>query len=93
MIRPIRKFSKKRAAENRKYSTLRKQFLEDKECEAGLEGCTGMASEVHHKKGRIGENFLDVSTWLAVCHHCHIEIETKPAMAKELGLSESRLKA
>lgn len=89
--KPVRKVSKKRAKENKKYSVLRKQFLEDKMCEAGLEGCTGVATEVHHSRGRIGDNFLDTSTWKAVCRTCHCRIEKNVLEAKEKGLSESRL--
>lgn len=89
--KPVRKVSKKRAKENRKYSVLRKQFLEDKMCEAGLEGCTEVADQVHHMSGRVGKNFLDTSTWLGVCPSCHKQIEERPAMAKQLNLSKSRL--
>lgn len=91
--KPIPRFSKKRSRENRKYSTLRKQFLSDNpECMAELEECTGVATEVHHSRGRIGENLLNVGTWKAVCRTCHRAIEERPAMAKELGLSISRLR-
>src|SRR5690242_114691 len=63
----IRPFSKKRQQLNRTYSTLRKQFLTIlPNCEARLEGCTGVATDVHHRKGR-GKNLLKVETWLPVC--------------------------
>jgi hypothetical protein len=88
----INRYSKKRAAENRIYSKRRKKFLEDKdECEAKLEGCSWASTQVHHKKGRCGDNYLDVKTWLAVCHNCHTIIEKNPEFSKELGLSENRL--
>lgn len=95
MIRSkIKLVSKKRAALNRQYTLLRKQFLSEHSCcEAGLEGCTGCRMEymtVHHKKGR-GEYFLDTKTWLASCFTCHQWIERNPSEAKELGFSESRL--
>lgn len=87
----IRPYSKKRQKENRKYSALRKQFLEDRPvCEAKLEGCTGEASEVHHQAGR-GKNLLKTDTWLAVCRNCHQEITDNSKIAIELGLSKSRL--
>lgn len=42
--KPLRKVSKKRAKENKKYTTLRKKFLEDHPiCEARIEGCMGVA--------------------------------------------------
>jgi cytochrome c553 len=60
-------------------------------CQAKLVGCTGEATDVHHKAGR-GENHLKISTWLAVCRSCHNWIEVNPTEAKELGFSENRLK-
>jgi hypothetical protein len=91
--KPIRKVSRKRQRENKKYSTLRKQFLSDNpECVAELEGCTGVATEVHHSVGRVGENLLNVGTWKSVCRNCHRTIEDNPGTAKDLGLSYSRLK-
>lgn len=89
--KPIRQYSKKRSKENRTYSTQRKQFLEDKECVAKLEGCTGVATDVHHTEGRVGDGFLDVGTWKALCRNCHKIVEHNPLLAKSLGLSKSRL--
>src|SRR5690349_4094608 len=90
--KPIPKVNRKRAKEHRKYSALRKKFLSvNPECTAKLEGCGGVATEVHHSHGRVGDNFLDVSTWVAVCRSCHSYLETQPLKAKELGLSDSRL--
>jgi hypothetical protein len=91
--KPIRRHSKKRAKEERSYSALRKEFLEaNPECEAKLKMCRGEATDVHHMVGRVGENLLDTDTWLAVCRPCHLWIESHPEQAKELGLSENRLK-
>lgn len=84
--------SKKRQGEMDKYSLLRDAFITAKpRCEAKLVGCTGISTDVHHKAGRVGDNYLKVGTWLAVCRNCHGWIETNPEAAKELGLSESRL--
>ena len=83
--------SKKRQVENYTYSTLRETFLFiNPNCQAKLVGCSGKATDVHHKKGR-GENFLKIGTWLSVCRSCHSWIETNPLEAKELGLSVTRL--
>lgn len=62
-------------------------------CEARLEGCSGVAKEIHHRRGRVGKNLLDTGTWLRVCRNCHAWIEAHPEASKELGLSESRLQA
>jgi hypothetical protein len=59
-------------------------------CQAKLVGCTGKATDVHHKKGR-GENHNNMSSWIAVCRECHTYIELNPLNAKELGFSENRL--
>lgn len=84
--------SKKKRVEIDKYALLRDAFITAKpRCEAKLVGCTGISSDVHHKAGRVGENYLKVGTWLSVCRSCHRQIEDNPEMAKELGLSQSRL--
>lgn len=84
--------SAKRRVEMDTYSKLREAFLVVKpKCEANLVGCTGVSTDVHHKAGRVGDNYLKIGTWLAVCRSCHGWIETNPEAAKELGLSESRL--
>ena len=84
--------SKKRQGEMDTYSRLRDAFITAKpRCEAKLVGCTGISTDVHHKAGRVGENYLKIGTWLAVCRSCHSWIETNPEAAKELNLSESRL--
>ena len=84
--------SKKRRVEIDKYSQLREAFLLAKpHCEAKLQGCSGSSSDVHHKAGRVGDNYLKIGTWLSVCRSCHRFIEDNPDAAKELGFSESRL--
>jgi hypothetical protein len=87
-IAPI---SKKMKETVDQYSKLRTAYLVvNPSCKARLQGCTGQATDVHHKAGR-GENHLKIATWLAVCRTCHTWIELHPKEAKELGLSETRL--
>lgn len=93
---PIKKISKigsKRKKQNDEYSKLRKLYLDAHPfCEANLPGvCTSVATDIHHKIGRIGENYLKVSEWLAVCRSCHKFIEENPIIAKELNFSKNRL--
>jgi len=84
--------SVKRRGEMDEYSKKRTAFLALKpQCEANLVGCTRTSTDVHHKAGRVGDNYLKISTWLAVCRNCHSYIETHPEEAKEMGFSESRL--
>ncbi|MFO0453025.1 MAG: hypothetical protein ACK52I_30930 [Pseudomonadota bacterium] len=84
--------SEKRRGEMNTYARLRDAFITAKpRCEAKLVGCTGISTDIHHKSGRVGENYLKIGTWLAVCRTCHKFIEENPKEAKELGFSNSRL--
>jgi AMMECR1 domain-containing protein len=84
--------SEKRRGEMDEYSKKRLAFLViHMNCQAKLVGCTGIATDVHHSKGRTGDNYLNMSTWVALCRSCHSYVETHPEEAKELGLSKSRL--
>ena len=84
--------SKKKKEEASTYTKLRDAYLFLKPtCEAKLVGCTGKSTDIHHKKGRVGDNYLAIGTWLAVCRSCHQWIELNPNEAKELNLSENRL--
>lgn len=73
------------------YGKLKKVHIKaNPYCEAKIEGCTGLAVDIHHRKGH-GEYFLDSTTFMSVCRNCHREIELRPAWAKEKGFSQSRL--
>ena len=84
--------SVKRRGEMDEYSKKRLAFLTlHSNCQAKLVGCSGKATDVHHKAGRVGDDYLNMNKWLAVCRTCHKFIEENPAEAKDLGFSESRL--
>ena len=78
----IPKVSKKRRGENAYYASKRREFL------ARFRWCAvsprlfgeeaAPATEVHHRAGRIGKNFLDESTWLPVCRDGHNRIHANP---------------
>lgn len=88
----IRKVSKKQSANLRLYAKVREETLfENPNCQAITEHCSYNATEIHHKKGRIGELLTDKRYFLAVCRNCHTWIEEHPKEAKELGFSVSRL--
>ena len=91
--KPIPVRSQKRSKEERLYSGKRVIFLQENPmCQAHLPGiCTKHATEVHHKKGRIGELLLNILFWLGVCHACHEWIENNRAEAMELGFSIKRI--
>lgn len=87
-VKPISTTQKKR---NEKYAEKRKIYLEEKKlCEARLDGCTVESTEIHHPRGRDGDNLF--GPFLAVCRNCHQFIEANPEEAKRLGFSETRLK-
>ncbi|NCX56264.1 MAG: hypothetical protein EBW87_03595 [Burkholderiaceae bacterium] len=84
----IRKISKKRSAEIREYTALRKHFLsENPACQVFFNGCSLKATDVHHVSTS-ALNFLNTATWKSVCRHCHTIIETKISAEKrrEMGL-------
>src|ERR1700683_5597431 len=57
--RKMKTATKKRARQNSKYTKVKKKFLQDNAtCQAQLEGCTGVSTDLHHIGGRTGENLL-----------------------------------
>jgi hypothetical protein len=91
--KPIPPRSQKRSKEERLYVAKRIIFIQEHPmCEAHISGiCTEYATEVHHKKGRIGEDLLDETHWLALCHMCHDYIENHREFAMEKGFSTKRI--
>ena len=84
----IRKVSKKHSANLREYKKLRDKFMsENTECTR----CGNEATDCHHKKGKIGNDLLDVRYFLALCRQCHSWVEQHPKESKELGYSLNRL--
>jgi len=87
----IKKVSTRQQKLNAAYKVLRDAFIKKKKyCVARLDGCTGNATECHHKAGR-GEYLLDDTKYLALCHNCHVFITEHSQFAMERGFSESRL--
>jgi hypothetical protein len=90
--KPVPRLSKRRREDMDEYSKKRMLFLiANPVCQAKLVGCTGEATDVHHAAGRVGDNYLNMSKWRALCRNCHTWVENNPEEAKELGLSENRL--
>lgn len=64
------------------YQKLGIKFLEDN---PACLLCGKRATQIHHTKGRIGKNFLDVKTWAALCFECHYALHNKiPELRKKL---------
>ena len=89
----IKPRSDKRSKEETIYKDLRRQYLNQHDlCKAKIvSNCSVAATEIHHKKGRIGFLLINTTFWLPVCRACHNWIEQNPITAKGLGFSLSRL--
>lgn len=86
----IPKVGDKRKIQNLKYSAQRVVFLgkaENKICPITKWPTT----DVHHKKGRIGDLLLDEKHWIALSREGHNYVEDNPEWAKENGYSLDRL--
>lgn len=87
----MRARSPERARQERQYRRDRAVFLaEHPRCEMQLQDCTIWATEVHHRRGRVGALLLDQSRWTGACSSCHRWVTEHPAAAYERGLSEHR---
>jgi hypothetical protein len=88
----IPKKSDKQKEADKEYKKVRAKYLKAHPfCEAKLEGCGKVATEIHHKAGKIGELFTDPKNFLSVCRSCHTIIEKSPAFSRQNGFSNSRL--
>lgn len=70
----LSKSQERKIVQKKQYSKSRKEFLlSNLKCMVlGPEGrCTNRATEIHHRKGRVGSNLLNQDTWMAVCESCH----------------------
>lgn len=80
---PIRRISKKKARQLAEYARKRAEFMAKRPT---CEKChTRASTECHHKAGRTGSNYLDVSTWAALCGRCHRDIHNRPGQARAAG--------
>jgi hypothetical protein len=79
----------KRARQEREYAKLRAEYLERHwVCQAKLSACTGYATEIHHKAGRIGERLTNTEHFCPICRNCHDYVTNRmsAAEARERGL-------
>lgn len=86
VVKPIKKVSTKRAAENQVYARLRKDYLEAYPvCE--VVECHRKSSQIHHMCGRENDKLTDTNNFLAVCDPCHQRITVDTKWALEQGYS------
>ena len=90
--KPIKRVSDRHKDTLRKYSDIRKEFIDKhNECEARLPRCTHIATDIHHIKGKDSENlWLDTNFFMAVCRNCHTKIEEGGDWVYERGFKEHR---
>ena len=89
VVKPVKKVTEKRAAQNREYLNLRKEYLcLYPVCE--VEDCHLKAVEIHHQKGRENEKLLDTNYFMAVCHAHHAHFTEHSNEAIEKGYSIKR---
>ncbi len=83
----IRKMSKAKEKEYRKYLLARAQALLGKGCEyPGSLPCTNRADDIHHACGRSGAMLNDQRHWWFLCRTHHIWVEDHKKEARKLGL-------
>lgn len=82
--------TEKRGKENMEYLRKRKIFLSLPENEFCAVFPWLRATEIHHKKGRIGKLLTDERYFLAVSPEGHRKIENNPEWAYEMGYSIRR---
>lgn len=79
---PLRRVSKVRQTQLRRYSAARLEFLREHiRCAI----CGQRSTEVHHKRGRIGVRLLDFENCIALCLRCHKKIHDNPKWARSAG--------
>ena len=91
-VKKIKPRSSKRAKQEQEYiKHSRPEYLaKNPYCEIKHDGCTYNATQIHHKKGRIGDLLNDKEYFCATCDNCHRWAELNPKEAKEKGFSLSR---
>ena len=78
------------------YNVIRKEFLtENPTCQCVIAGkrlqcCQGVATDIHHKAGRLGDKLTDTDYWMSLCRLCHNHIEEKRDWAMTHGFLISR---
>ena len=86
--KPIRRRSARMAKLMREYLVRKAQFFaKHPKCAIYpfLE-----ATQIHHRKGRLGKLLLDEQYWMAVSQEGHSFIQDHPALAYDMGWLEKR---
>lgn len=93
----IPKVTKKQAQRNAQYLKQRGPYLlANPYCVIRAEGCTYMATQIHHPFGRMllkngHDRLLSEDEWIECCAGCHSKVEILVEWAKENEFSSDRL--
>ncbi len=99
-VNKIKQVSTKQQSKLKEYSKVRKVEIKNI-CEARLNCCTGQATDIHHKMGKVGYAddyarekgitlLVDARFFLSVCRSCHSFIEVNPEFAYKNKFSLKR---
>ncbi len=83
---PLRKMSKAKAKEHRKYILARARALPGKICEWPSNVCTQPADDIHHLRGRRGKMLTDQRYWMFICRDHHRYIHDHAKESRQMGL-------
>ncbi len=83
---PLRKMSKVKEKEYRKYILARARALPGKFCEWPGMSCVNRADDVHHTHGRRGKMLNDQKHWTFLCRHHHRWVHDNAKAARAMGL-------
>lgn len=90
---PLKRVSRKRAALLRERTAVRRYVFERAgfQCEARIDGCTFMPTDVHEILTRArGGSIIDPENCLALCRPCHQFITENPMFAEMNGFVVSQ---
>ncbi len=87
--KPIALRSKKRASQDRVYSKLRKDYLQNNPtCQINvLNVCTTQSTDIHHSYAGANRSkyYLITPTWFSCCRACHDHVHANPQWARDKG--------
>jgi hypothetical protein len=89
---PLRRQSPRHRAGQRAWSAVTAGRIAEcgGRCQVAGPGCTGKATEGHHRLARSQGGKHEAGNCLPVCHACHREIHERPAWAKAQGFIVER---
>lgn len=88
---PLARRSKRQAKRDQAYAVVRVQALIRDGGRCQRYGCCAEATDVHHRRGRVGADLTDLELLVSLCRACHDEVHANPAWAYRVGLMLRRV--